>query len=154
MIHYSVMYFLIWYRWFLSVCHVRPESNCHCKINSKAVWICIEDKWKYLPSEIFGHLFEETNYRKQAFTQHRRSFIWLIVNYCVVGVHISSSLQGDIGFRGLPGLPGPPGEGLQGPPVFSNFQLFHILHHFCLSSVSVNTSQGHCNVFTYAGSLL
>lgn len=27
------------------------------------------------------------------------------------------SLQGDVGFRGLPGLPGPPGEGLQGQPV-------------------------------------
>lgn len=31
------------------------------------------------------------------------------------------SLQGDIGFRGLPGLPGPPGEGLQGSPVLDNF---------------------------------
>uniref|UniRef100_A0A3Q4ICY3 Collagen alpha-1(XXVIII) chain n=1 Tax=Neolamprologus brichardi TaxID=32507 RepID=A0A3Q4ICY3_NEOBR len=28
---------------------------------------------------------------------------------------VHPSLQGDIGFRGLPGLPGPPGEGLPGP---------------------------------------
>lgn len=30
---------------------------------------------------------------------------------------VHPSLQGDIGFRGLPGLPGPPGEGLPGPLV-------------------------------------
>lgn len=30
---------------------------------------------------------------------------------------VHPSLQGDIGFRGLPGLPGLPGEGLPGPLV-------------------------------------
>uniref|UniRef100_A0A8C6NHL9 Collagen alpha-1(XXVIII) chain n=1 Tax=Nothobranchius furzeri TaxID=105023 RepID=A0A8C6NHL9_NOTFU len=30
------------------------------------------------------------------------------------------TLQGDVGFRGLPGPPGPPGEGLQGQPVNGN----------------------------------
>lgn len=71
---------------------------------------------------------------------------------------VFSSLQGDIGFRGLPGLPGPPGEGLQGPLVFSPFShssslCTKITHKkYSLSSISVSTSQGHCCVFTQAGS--